>query len=176
MWRFADGNISWALQTLPGAPNQVNPSVFPAGVTDPYSITPGIISAGTDVRFNGMFPGKPIGAAGMLRDIRYPWLGEGIMENMNARIWGPTNIALYASVKQTDPATRILQPALGPNASAYALPEQLFLADHPDARYANVFGSIIMERSGQGVCEESKDKFRDIMNSRTLSMIRGDKK
>lgn len=149
-WHFSDGNISWHLRIL-----RAPPGARPATRTT----TPGTMvdyTGGTDtVRLvdpnpaffapgRGIPPGWPLGPLGTFRDLRFPWSSQGALDSIDVTISGPAVIALYASVRQTDPATR-QKLTTAPTDLGALPPEERFLLAYPNAIYRHVSGSLIVE-------------------------------
>jgi hypothetical protein len=158
-WHFSDGNISWHLRVIygpagrPGFIRAASPGdivQYTSGTdtgrmvsTNPAQVSPG----------RGRPPGKPLGTLGTFRDLRWPWSSHGAMDDLDVIVRGPGIIALYASIRQTDPATR---QKLGPLLPltfdpSVLLPEDRFLLQVPDAYYRHVSGSLIIETGGAPV-------------------------
>lgn len=96
--------------------------------------------------FAGLPLGRPI--ISPMRDIRYPF--DNPTSNDALRIDARSNrtIALYASIQQTDPSTRIALkvPATPTNIQSNGIPpEEAFLLNFPDANIWRVYGSILYE-------------------------------
>jgi hypothetical protein len=150
-WAFQDGNVSFHFRTQP---------LRASGLLTPTSLLPA-----TDVGFEnsldsallylpgnlvpyvppgaGQPPGYGIGSLGTIRDPnRFPWQNEQ-GHTVDIHISGPRTIALYASVHQTDPATRCVLPTVA-DTSALS-PEDRFVLQYPQARYKRVAGAIIGE-------------------------------
>jgi hypothetical protein len=148
-WSFVDGNISWHLRFIAGATLNMTPNIHrsSAGVSVDYTGTDASLLLDNQGIFppaNGQPPGKPVGPLGTIRDIRYPWYA-GENSALDFEIDGPGVLGLYASVKQTDPRTRLqLGPLLGPNVDTSVLSrEDQFLLQFPDAIYRHVSGAIL---------------------------------
>ena len=150
-WAFQDGNISWHLRFIHGVTMN---ATYNIGVSTPgrslnYTGTDSsrlITNDGSTPAARGYPPGKPLGGLGTFRDIRYPW-GIGEVATLDFEVHGPGVLGLYASVKQTDPATRQkLGPLLPPGTNTSVLSrEDQFLLAFPDAVYRHVSGAILCE-------------------------------
>lgn len=164
-WHFTDGNISWSLMRVPPTALTTLGLIGPAGVVSingdnkafRYSLSPAILfetgvqNAKND--FTSYTPppmmGQPLcGDLGNFHDLRWPWRNaESQHQAMDIEIQGPCDIALYASVKQTDPGTRstLLLPGSLP-AGTNSLPnEDAFVVNFPTAQYWRVAGSLVFE-------------------------------
>lgn len=158
-WSFSDGNISWHLRAIYGPspdrarnrPISAGQSVaYAAGIDSALLVNPSTTDLFPPAR--GYPPGQPIGALGTFRDLRFPWLSQGGIEDIDIELRGPVIVAFFASVRQTDPATRQTLSPLVPATFNAPLPEDQFLLDLeraspalPGAIYRHVSGSIIAE-------------------------------
>lgn len=153
-WHFSDGNISWHLRILRAPTTGVRgtrptlPGLQPdyTGGTDTVRLVD--VNPALNAPARGIPPGWPLGPLGTWRDLRWPWVGHGAMDSIDITIAGPAVIALYASVKQTDPQTR--QTRVFTDAQAATLPpEEQFIRQFPNARYRHVSGALIVETMQQ---------------------------
>ena len=166
LWAFPDGNVSWHLRKISGPIDTRPPRVptptgtssslyaqdsallvddtFVGGIVNPTAYQP----AGS-----GNPPGDGIWSLGTIRDMRYPWNQQGILHGSDFVVEGPCLVALFASVRQTDPATRPYIPnaSLPVGAAFNALgPEDQFIyafGDPPgqNTRYRHIAGSIMAD-------------------------------
>jgi hypothetical protein len=145
-WHFADGNISWHLKWHMDSQfaQVVDPAQLPG--TDPDFI--GLETAlvyDTLLPYvppnNGIPPSRDVAHYGTWRDIRFPWTNTAW--TMSVLVPGPGLVVYYASVHQTDPATRpaMLVPA---ETSALRIEDQ-FLQAFPNAIYGRVAGAMTVE-------------------------------
>jgi hypothetical protein len=166
-WKFQDGNVSFHLtdvgppdaQGIPRlaqGPNDLDNFSFrwtagnallyevatlPAG--DPFYIDLTLYTAPN----NGKPWGVPL-VPGMstMYDLRTPWRSGGLpWYSLDIPVQGPRTIALFASVRQTNPLTRL---ALVPPATFFPeglSPEEQFLLNFPGAIYWRVGGSLIVD-------------------------------
>jgi hypothetical protein len=154
VWAFQDANISWHLRQVNQAPNiPVNP-LNRADSAQDYAVTPALLYRTID--YAGVYSppsiqGEPlIGDLGTWHDLRFPWETSNAWSAVDMQFSGPCHIALYASVKQTNPALRtpLAIPAGGTN-EQFALTtsneEDLFVSAYPQAIYGRVAGSLIFE-------------------------------
>ncbi len=152
-WSFPDGNISWHLQFIPGASADPQPGssvVVPGRSTDTQGTDASRLVRTPDLVLppsNGRPPGKAIGGLGTFRDIRFPWGFGGQVSLLDFEVQGPGVLAFFASVKQTNPATRQqLGPLLPPGTDTSVLArEDQFLLQFPNAVYRHVSGAILCE-------------------------------
>lgn len=81
----------------------------------------------------------------VLRSIQFPWDDPTSLTALNRPVTSSTRVRLYAFVRQTDPDTRTLQPAVtDPGALC---PEDRFVSAFPTYQYWRVAGEIIVERA-----------------------------
>jgi hypothetical protein len=160
-WRFVDGNVSfffrWTQQVqsvrhvfdplqLPGT----SPTTF--GVDSALLYTPNALGpfVGPYVPPGaGIPPGRAVDFLSVTRELRYPWGNTDW--SLSVPLTGPGVLVMYASVYQTDPATRIPPPQLTPPAPftdpvlCGMRPEDQFLMQHPTARYGRVAGAMLLD-------------------------------
>lgn len=161
LWHFVDGNVSFHLKyttqiqsvrstfdplQLPGT----SPNMF--GVDTSFMYTPnplGPFLGPYNPPGAGIPPGRDVDFLGTLRDLRYPW--DNTDWSLSVPCYGPGVVTLWASVHQTNPATRIAPPQqvppapwTDPIADAYR-PEDLFLIQHPTCKYGRVGGALLLD-------------------------------
>lgn len=174
-WRFVDGNISWHLHVMSGPNAQGVPKgTSPSGDLDsfkqywsdspallygppaPAAITaPGVYTTLTS--YTPPNGGKPWGSAinskqGTFYDMRSPWQDDRAWDSLDIPVRGPKTVAFFASVRQTNPATRLaLTP---PTYAPLGLPpEEQFLLEYPGGKeapgaiYWRVGGALIVEEA-----------------------------
>lgn len=184
-FRFQDGNVSWHLvkesaqrlkvqiaptdtQSWSRLQSQgpallydtfTNTNVTPTGAPVIYSLN---LTAYTPPRVATSW--QPIGGLGTWYDLRFPWDSEHAWNSVDIPIdkgW----YSLYASVLQTNPATRVAAiytatatpPAGNSNLSfGQSIPEEAFLAAFPPVEggiagvsYWRIYGAIIVEDQGR---------------------------
>lgn len=116
-WKFTDGNVLWGIRrlvrpqlignaadgTFGGTPVKFRWSTTPAQLFE--AIATGVITP----PWGGLFPGEPLTAdLGRMNDIRNAeW-----QKPTETDVWceGPCNVAFFASIQQTNPATRLGSP------------------------------------------------------------------
>lgn len=162
-WSFKDGNVSYHLRVLRG-PSQDRTSslVLPPGQsTMLYGMDSSLLVAANNPRYvapnGGLPPGQAVGSLGTFRDQRFPWNRQGAETDLGYEVDGPAIVGLYASVWQTDPATRIQLPAANVPTDVGALcPEERFLLAWGDSggeggqnfvAYRHIGGALIAELS-----------------------------
>jgi hypothetical protein len=169
-FHFVDGNISWSL---------VTESVGRRVVTTPPTNAPGwafLETDGSAMLYNTFtntnvdpFTGAPIyynvgltaytppstsatwlavAGYGNMHDLRFPWYGTQ-WGSIDEIIYGTTRISLYASVLQTNPATRTPLTVPSPWRNPGGTPEEAFIADFTNGSkgpiYWRIAGSLIFE-------------------------------
>lgn len=160
-WHFIDGNVSfhfkWAQQVqsvrhifdplqLPGT----SPSTF--GIDSALLYTPNALGpfVGPYVPPGaGIPPGRDVDFLSVLREIRYPWRNTDW--TLSVPLEGPGVLVMYASVRQTNPDTRLAPPQLTAPApfndplQCALRPEDQFLIQHPTCRYGRVAGAMVVD-------------------------------
>lgn len=149
-WHFTDGNVSWHLRhhssifaTLvdPAQPVGASPSLKGTQPARLYSLAGPNFAPGA-----GVPPGVDVEGLGTMRDLRYPWTNTDW--SLAVPVGGPGIVALYCSVRQTNPETRPLVPNVTPNTSLR--PEDVFILETRQqtteiARYGRVAGAMLVE-------------------------------
>lgn len=151
-WSFQDGNVSFHLRQVSNVPNIPTNVLNRAGSAQGYAQTPALLY--NTINYAGTYSppaiqGDPlIPELGTWHDLRFPWESSQGWDSVDIQVDGPCDVALYASVKQTNPATRttLTLPAF-PNVQMEALEdsEDLFVFAFPQAQYGRVAGSLIFE-------------------------------
>lgn len=153
-WHFVDGNVSWHLRVendfqtrLHVVDSAQQPGTSPSleGL-DPALIYTAPITGAYNPPGAGIPPGRDVGELGTFHDVRFPW-GQTDWELSIPLIRGPGTVVFYASVHQTNPATR---PATYSPAGGFGLrPEDQFVAtlerDAIGAFYQRVAGALTVE-------------------------------
>lgn len=99
---------------------------------------------------NGGRPwGKPIGASlGNMHDLRYRWQRDTTEYALDIPLPQPCDVALFASVRQNDPATNPTDAGLTANQFTSLPREQQFLASfHQFAQYGRIAGSLVFNQN-----------------------------
>jgi len=166
-WKFVDGNISWHLRRIgPLYQNTTATTKNSESMQFLYGQTPALLFQNLPSDFGGYVPpygGQPPGNAlipdlATFHDIRFPWWSNQAWHGLDIEIEGPCDIALFASVLQTNPLTRT-PLVIPPGVPLRTLqPEDAFIATPanpadprqqigpaPNAVYARVAGSLIFE-------------------------------
>lgn len=152
-WRFVDGNVMWALRRIrptdPGFYNSANADglqwrMGPSPAQLFESVGPPILPP-----FNGQLPGDAFEPnLAQFYDLRFPWQSNNAARILRVPIVGPCTIALFASVMQTDPATRLQMPGTKPFSTDTGISrEDAFVANYGScARYSRIAGSLIFQQ------------------------------
>jgi hypothetical protein len=169
-WRFPDGNVSWHVMAM--QPNTPTPAflVLPGGVTGnvtnqpPGSAfalanTPSILalSSAADAGYTPPNGGRPFGNPltpdlGNFHDLRFPWDSANAWHySVDVPINAPCDIALFASVAQTDPEGRnnptppaspiLSAPSAG--VSTLSPEDQFYLTFVETAVYWRIAGALV---------------------------------
>jgi hypothetical protein len=167
-FHLQDGNVSWHMHVLPRGqlPFPGGQSFTPGrrSASFRFSNAPALLyENGSDFGANPYYltpvsyvppnSGKPWGTPlrndlGTFYDLRTEWASHGAWHSMNEPVEGGgdgTIVALFASVKQTDPNSRV---ALVPPGTIYTggiSAEEQFLLNFPAAVYWRVAGALIVE-------------------------------
>jgi hypothetical protein len=170
-FRFPDGNISWHLVREPpqGDLPLQRPGTDLANFSFVDSSGPALLyqtavfSAATGFYMlnltaytpplNRQSTWEPIAGLGNVHDLRTQWRDAHAWDSLHAVVEGPCRVSLYASVLQTNPATRP-QPTL-PAGFFAPPPEESFIAEmqgeEDGVKYWRVAGAIICEDCERGV-------------------------
>lgn len=166
-WRFQDGNVSWHLMDMgpPGAqgvPNDVSNPNDLENFTFRNSITPALLYETATLPVADPFyidltaytppnQGRPWGTSFLpgfttMYDLREPWSQGGLQwQSLDIPIAGPRTIALFASIRQTNPNTRVTLHAPATFYPEGLSQEEQFLLNFPNAIYWRVGASLIVD-------------------------------
>lgn len=158
VWHFVDGNITWYVQRVP--PISIPTTSLSAADTNEdteglqfaYAVTPALIYQTNNPTYSPPNGGNPYGVALVpdlsgFHDLRFPWRSEHSWDNtVDIEIEGPCDVALYASVQQTNPATRCLLN-VADNQIPFISEEDAFTVRFPQAVYWRIAGSLIFEET-----------------------------
>jgi hypothetical protein len=173
-FRFPDGNTSWHLVREPPQgdiplqrPNTDLPNFLFADSAGPallyQAATFSAVTGFYMVNLTAYTPPlqrqgtwEPIAGLGNVHDLRTEWRDAHAWESLDAVVEGPCRISLYASVLQTNPATRPV-PTL-PTGLVGVPPEEAFVAsmgtvagEGDGVKYWRVGGALILESCERGV-------------------------
>lgn len=148
-WHFSDGNVSWHLrhqQNLfrnvfdPAQAPGTSPTLRGTQPARLYQLGGPAASPGS-----GIPPGVDVEGLGTMRDLRYPW--KNTDWTLEVPVGGPGIVALYCSVKQTNPETRPQTPVVAGDSlrreDRFVL--QTRQAGVEVARYGRVAGALLVE-------------------------------
>jgi len=168
-FRFSDGNVSWHLVKEEQADrNFIRPqtdteswafmqSESPAMLYQTFTNTTVNPQTGAPIYYPlGLTAYTPpatgthwrhIAALGNFHDLRFPWNSPEAWDTLNIEVEGSGRISLYATVLQTNPATRSNGSNTVTALSSTACPEESFIKDLSAVGvvYWRVFGSLIFE-------------------------------
>jgi len=90
---------------------------------------------------------RHIAALGNFHDLRFPWASPTAWDTLNIEVEGSGRISLYATVLQTNPATRNSGTNQVTSLSSTACPEESFIKDLSavGVNYWRIFGAIVFE-------------------------------
>lgn len=170
LWRFVDGNVSWHLRRVTERePEELATDVI---LGFPYSRTRrgltaailGRIAAPGYIPLNAGIPyGQDLGSLGNFYDIRFPWEDFDQSDDLGIEVVGPCDLVLYASVYQTDPATRPPFPGsddLRNKLVEVVAPEDAFLLRLANARYHRIAGAMLLDFCNLEIKDTSGDCVR----------------
>jgi hypothetical protein len=169
-WRFTDGNISWHLRRVPEGYQSTANTFNREGLQFMDAQTPALLYSNAPTEAGGYappskVPGVPlIGQFGCFYDLRFGWRNDQAATSLDTEIQGPCEIALYASVDQTDPGSRttLVIPGSLPGGFNGLGPEDAFVANFPLAQYWRIAGSLIFEEDQMfGEAEGLKETWSD---------------
>jgi len=180
-WKFTDGNISWHLRRVPPIARIVPNNFNGEGLSYLDSQTPSLVYSTAPADVGGYVPpskvyGVPlIAQLGTFYDLRFGWRDDHAVFSLDTEIQGPCDIALYASVRQTNPDTRatlVLPDGLTP-ATAGISKEDEFVANFPNAQYWRVAGSLVFqEEEFYGEPRGSLECWGDQAGPRAISRVK----
>lgn len=170
-WRFPDGNVSWHLmdmgdpnaQGLARPPTSTPPQPNLASFVFRNTTSPALLWESYTVPAADPFyvhltaykppnQGQPYGIPlldggySTIYDLRSgPWNSTQAWESLDVPLGGGRTIAAFASVRQTNPSSRIAITAPSPFFSGGIPPEEAFLLNFPGAIYWRIGVSLIIE-------------------------------
>lgn len=152
-FQFPDGNVSWHLTFIPNqdSPGQLNSTVSapqPRGVSNaqyPFESSLQALDLGPPyVPPPGNIPGEPLGALGTFNELRFT--ATNPQPTLAYHQQGPGILAFWATVQQTDPATRVNPVFPDDFDLSCLLPDARFYANAPAlARYTQIGGRILCD-------------------------------
>lgn len=162
LWHFTDANISWHVKWH--ADNQFARRSDAAQVP---GTDPDLIGLDTALLYQtlapyappngGVPPSRDVPYLGTWRDMRWPWTNTEW--ELNVFVPGPGLVVMYASVHQSNPATR--PPSLGATDAGALRPEDRFIQEFTNAIYGRVGGAMTVELLPCCECSSSAVKFKE---------------
>ena len=153
LWHPLDGDISWHVMILPKTSRDTRNPLNTDGIIYQDSLSPALLyqGAGPYAPPNGGRPwGRPLAASlGNIHELRYPWRTERSERVLDIPIPVPCDVALFASVRQNDPA---LNPTLDTSAgcavfSALSPEDQFLVAFNNFAQYGVIAGALVFDEN-----------------------------
>ena len=160
LWHPPDGSVSWHVMVIPKT-RMVTRNVQNADTLmfrDAYGPCL-LFEAFAGPQFaptayappNGGRPwGKPLGSVslGNMHDLRYRWRTGYLEQMLDVPVPLPCDVALFASVRQNDPATNPVATGLTANQFAALGPEDQFLTAYSaTAQYGRIAGSLVFDEN-----------------------------
>jgi hypothetical protein len=162
-WHFTDADVSWHVMRVPPGnqplPNKANAD----GIAFRYATGAALLfeKNPNGVSYAPPNGGRPLGAPissslGNLHDIRYPWNSDHAQDSLDIEIEGPCDLVFYASVQQTNPATRPSISSAGltfPFGTGCLPKEEAFIGNFENqttpvpVTYWRIGGSMIIEEN-----------------------------
>lgn len=157
LWHPPDGNISWHVVVIGKGQRDTRNPQNDDGLIYQDALSPALLyQTITGTAFaptaytapNGGRPwGKMLGASlGNIHELRYPWRDSRSERALDIPIPTPCDVALFASVRQNDPA---LNPTLTDCAALGALSEedQFLVVYNNYAQYGTIAGSLVFDQN-----------------------------
>ena len=158
LWHPPDGDISWHVMILPKVQRDTRNPANDDGFIYQDALSPALLfqtAAPAYVPPNGGRPwGKPLAASlGNIHELRYPWRSTLNEYVLDIPIPVPCDVALFASVRQNDPAKNPVFASGTVTQQFTALsPEDQFLVAYPTfAQYGVIAGSLVFDQN-VGAC------------------------
>lgn len=153
LWHPPDGNISWHVMIVPKGYRDTRNPANTDGLIYQTSMSPALLfeTLGPYTPPNGGRPwGRPLAASlGNIHELRYPWRTERSEVVLDIPITVPSDVALFASVRQNDPATNpVLSDDTVSQQFAALSPEDQFLTAYSAyAQYGVIAGALVFEQN-----------------------------
>lgn len=158
LWHPPGGNISWHVTRIPRTIRDYRNPANTDGFMYMDSRSPALLYQTGAPDGTGYAPpngGRPYGVSlgaslGNIHELRYRWRGENAEYALDIPIATPCDIALFASVYQTDPATNPTFTAGTTTDRQFAAlsDEDKFLVAYPSfAQYGSIAGSLTFDLS-----------------------------
>jgi hypothetical protein len=160
LWHPPDGSISWHVMIINKVQRDTRNPQNADGLIYQDALSPALLyQTITGTAFaptaytapNGGRPwGTPIGASlGNLHELRYPWRTDRSEYVLDIPLPVPCDVALFASVRQNDPATNPIMDTDGDCGLFSALsPEDQFMVAYPTfMQYGTIAGSLVFDQN-----------------------------
>jgi len=154
LWHPLDGSISWHIMIVGRTSQRDRRNPLNAdGVAYMDSMSPALLyqSLAPYVPPNGGRPwGTPmVSSLGNLHELRFHWRDRDAQRTVDIPINPPCDVAMFACVRQNDPATN---PSFGEAAtanqfSALSPEDQFVVAYAPYAQYGTIAGSLVFDQN-----------------------------
>ena len=153
LWHPSDGDISWHVMILPRTQRDTRNPLNADGVNYQDSLSPALLyqTLGPYTPPNGGRPwGKSLGASlGNIHDLRYPWRTDRAEVALDIPIPVPCDVALFASVRQNDPALNptFQECCVSAQFAALSPEDQFVIAYSQYAQYGSIAGSLVFDQN-----------------------------
>ena len=158
LWHPPDGDISWHVMVLPKVQRDTRNPANDDGFIYQDALSPALLfqsAAPVYVPPNGGRPwGLPFAASlGNIHELRYPWRASWSEYTLDIPIPVPCDIALFASVRQNDPAKNPVFSSTDVTQQFTALSDEdkFLVAYHQFAQYGAIAGALVFDQN-VGAC------------------------
>lgn len=151
LWHPPDGDISWHVMVIPQGYRDFRNPANTDGVIFQDSPSPALLFQTLAPAYSPPNAGKPWGTAlgaslGNMHDLRYRWMTERSEVVLDIPIPAPCEVALFASVRQNDPATNPTAAGLTDGQITALSREDRFLVEFSSfAQYGVVAGTLVFD-------------------------------
>ena len=158
LWHPPDGDISWHVMVVPKVfRDKRNPSNTD-GFMFQDSTSPALLyqtGAPSGVGYTPPNGGRPWGTAlaaslGNMHELRYRWRTERSEQVLDIPLPAPCDIALFASVRQNDPATNPVFANIATNTPAFTAlsnEDRFLVAYAAFAQYGAIAGALVFDQN-----------------------------
>lgn len=153
LWHPLDGDISWHVMAIPKTFRDTrNPANTDAFIYQD-ALSPALlyqIPAPYSPPNAGRPWGVPIGASlGNIHELRYQWRADNSEYALDIPIPTPCDVALFASVRQNDPATNptLADTTYTPQFASLSEEDQFLIAYSAFAQYGTIAGALVFDQS-----------------------------
>jgi len=151
LWHPPDGNISWHVMVTPRVSRDFRHPSNNDGITYQDSTSPTILFETPFPAYTAPNGGRPWGvplaaSLGNIHDLRYKWRNDSAEAVLDIPIPLPSDVTLFASVRQNDPCTNPSDATLTSNQfSALSDEDKFLMAYCRFAQYGVIAGSLVFE-------------------------------